>query len=188
MGGSYFDTMGLHPVLGRLIGPQDDGPKADGVVVLTYRFWSAALHNDPGVLGKTVRLGSGAMGTRTGTVIGVLEPSIPYPAETEIMANYSDQPASSFGDDAGWARTSHDGIVWAAGAGGDDRASAGRSAYGVWLDGESAPGSLLKASGISDQREAAARSNYLRARAPYFWCSWRLPGWSLLSRCRTWRT
>jgi putative ABC transport system permease protein len=36
--GNYFDVMGLRPVLGRLIGPQDDGPKADGVVVLTYRF------------------------------------------------------------------------------------------------------------------------------------------------------
>jgi len=92
VGGSYFDTMGLHPVLGRLIGPQDDGPKADGVVVLTYRFWSSALHNDPSVLGKTVRLGSGAMGTRTGTVIGVLEPSIPYPAETEIMSNIVTSP------------------------------------------------------------------------------------------------
>jgi putative ABC transport system permease protein len=34
--GTYFDVMGLRPVLGRLIGPQDDGPKADGVVVLTY--------------------------------------------------------------------------------------------------------------------------------------------------------
>jgi hypothetical protein len=39
VGGTYFDVMGLHPVLGRLIGPQDDGPKAAGVVVLTYRFW-----------------------------------------------------------------------------------------------------------------------------------------------------
>ena len=29
--GAYFDVMGLHPVLGRLIGPQDDGPKAAGV-------------------------------------------------------------------------------------------------------------------------------------------------------------
>jgi putative ABC transport system permease protein len=38
VGGSYFDVMGLHPVLGRLIGPHDDGPNASGVVVLTYRF------------------------------------------------------------------------------------------------------------------------------------------------------
>jgi len=35
VGGTYFDVIGLHPVLGRLIGPQDDGPKAAGVVVLT---------------------------------------------------------------------------------------------------------------------------------------------------------
>src|SRR6516164_5447476 len=34
VGGSYFEVMGLHPVLGRLIGPHDDGPKVAGVVVL----------------------------------------------------------------------------------------------------------------------------------------------------------
>jgi len=92
VGGTYFDVMGLKPVLGRLIGPKDDGPDAPGVVVLTYRFWSAALHSDPDVLGKTVRLGSGPMGTRTGTIIGVLEPSIPYPADTEIMSNVVTSP------------------------------------------------------------------------------------------------
>jgi putative ABC transport system permease protein len=91
-GGTYFEVMGLHPVLGRLIGPQDDGPKADGVVVLTYRFWTSALHSDPNVLGKTVRLGSGVMGTRSGTIVGVLEPSIPYPADTEIIANVVTSP------------------------------------------------------------------------------------------------
>jgi putative ABC transport system permease protein len=90
--GKYFEVMGLHPVLGRLIGPQDDGPKADGVVVLTYRFWSTAFHRDPSVLGKTVRLGSGPMGTRSGTIIGVLEPSIPYPSDTEIIANIVTSP------------------------------------------------------------------------------------------------
>ena len=91
-GGSYFEVMGLHPVIGRLIGPQDDGPKAAGVVVLTYRFWSSALHSDPSVLGKTVRLGSGGMGSRSATIIGVLEPSIPYPADTEIIANIVTSP------------------------------------------------------------------------------------------------
>src|SRR6266481_2070312 len=47
VGGTYFDVMGLHPVLGRLIGPQDDGPSADGVVVLTYRFWTTTFMKDP---------------------------------------------------------------------------------------------------------------------------------------------
>jgi predicted permease len=89
--GSYFDVMGLRPVLGRLIGPQDDGPKAPSVVVLTYRFWSNALGKDPSVIGKTVQLG-GVEGDRTGTIIGVLEPSIPYPQETEIIANVASSP------------------------------------------------------------------------------------------------
>ncbi|HET9402359.1 MAG TPA: ADOP family duplicated permease [Candidatus Acidoferrales bacterium] len=90
VGGSYFHVMGLHPVLGRLIGPEDDGPNAPGVVVLTYRFWSTAFKKDPSVLGKTVRLGS--IGDRSGTIIGVLEPSIPYPADTEIIANIVTSP------------------------------------------------------------------------------------------------
>src|SRR6267143_599253 len=90
--GTFFEVMGLHPVLGRLIGPQDDGPKAAGVVVLTYRFWTTTLGKDPGVIGKTVRLGSGPMGDRSGAVIGVLEPSIPYPQDTEIIANIVTSP------------------------------------------------------------------------------------------------
>src|SRR5580700_3081032 len=92
VGGTYFEVMGLHPVLGRLVGPQDDGPKAPGVVVLTYRFWTTTFGKDPSVLGKTLRLDSGLMGERSATVIGVLEPSIPYPQETEIIANIVTSP------------------------------------------------------------------------------------------------
>jgi len=87
IGGSYFDVMGLHPVLGRLLGPQDDGPNAAGAAVLTYRFWTTVLKGDPSVVGKTVRLSE-----RTATIVGVLEPSVPYPAETEIIANVVTSP------------------------------------------------------------------------------------------------
>jgi putative ABC transport system permease protein len=87
VGGSYFDVMGLHPVLGRLIGPQDDGPKASGVVVLTYRFWSNTLQRDSSVIGKAIRVGD-----RAATIIGVLEPCVPYPQDTEIIANIVTSP------------------------------------------------------------------------------------------------
>src|SRR4029077_914218 len=80
-GGSYFDVMGLQPVLGRLLDMRDDGPNAAGAMVLTYRFWTTALKSDASVLGKTVRLG-----TRSATIVGVLGPSVPYPAETELIA------------------------------------------------------------------------------------------------------
>jgi putative ABC transport system permease protein len=88
--GNYFEVMGLRPVLGRLVGPQDDGPNAAGVIVLTYRFWSTVYKKDPSVIGKTVRLES--VGDRSATVIGVLEPSVPYPADTEIIGNLVTSP------------------------------------------------------------------------------------------------
>ena len=55
--------------------------------MLTYRFWTTALKSDRSVIGKTVRLGD-----RSATIIGVLEPSVPYPSETEIMANVVTSP------------------------------------------------------------------------------------------------
>ena len=85
--GSYFEVLGLRPVLGRLLGASDDGADAAGAAVLTHRFWTASLKSDPTVLGKTIRLGP-----RTATVVGVLEPSVPYPAETEIIANIVTSP------------------------------------------------------------------------------------------------
>jgi putative ABC transport system permease protein len=87
VGGSYFSVMGLHPVLGRLLDQRDDGPAAAGAAVLTYRFWTTALKSDPSVIGKTIRLGP-----RSAEVVGVLEPSIPYPSETEIIANVVTSP------------------------------------------------------------------------------------------------
>src|SRR5262249_21260098 len=92
VGGNYFDVMGLHPVLGRLIGPQDDGPSAEGVVVLTYRFWTTTFMKDPSVVGKAIRLDSGALGNRTATVIVVLELCVPYPQDSEIIANVVTSP------------------------------------------------------------------------------------------------
>ena len=85
--GNYFEVMGLRPALGRLLTAGDDGPSAAGAAVLTYRFWSTGLHSDPSVLGKTISLG-----TRNATIVGVLEPSDPYPSETELIANMVTSP------------------------------------------------------------------------------------------------
>ncbi|MGF7181596.1 ADOP family duplicated permease [Tunturiibacter psychrotolerans] len=89
--GHYFEVMGLRPVLGRLLTPADDGSNAAGAVVLTYHFWKTSLHSDPSVIGKAVRLES-ATGARNATIVGVLEPSVPYPVATEIIANIVTSP------------------------------------------------------------------------------------------------
>ena len=85
--GHFFEVMGLRPVLGRAIATSDDGPSAAGVAMLTHRFWMTAYKGDPSVVGKEVRLG-----TRTATIVGVLEPSVPYPADTEVIANMVTSP------------------------------------------------------------------------------------------------
>ncbi|HEY1911032.1 MAG TPA: ADOP family duplicated permease [Vicinamibacterales bacterium] len=84
---AYFDVIGLKPVLGRLLNTGDDGPNAAGAAVLTHRFWTTGLNSDPTVLGKTIRLG-----TRSAVIVGVLEPSVPYPSETELIANVITSP------------------------------------------------------------------------------------------------
>ena len=85
--GSFFEVMGLRPVLGRLLNAADDGPGAAGAVVLTHRFWTTVLQSDATVIGRTIRLGPGVA-----TVVGVLEPSVPYPEETQLIANVVTSP------------------------------------------------------------------------------------------------
>jgi predicted permease len=80
--GSFFPVMGLKAVRGRLIDATDDGPQAASVTVLTHRFWTESLNSDESVLGKQIKLGD-----RASTIIGVLEPSVPYPTETQLIAN-----------------------------------------------------------------------------------------------------
>ena len=58
------------------------------MAVLTHRFWKDVLNSDPSVIGQTIRLG----GTNAATVVGVLEPSVPYPTETQIIANMVTSP------------------------------------------------------------------------------------------------
>jgi putative ABC transport system permease protein len=88
--GSFFEVMGLRPVLGRLLNAADDGPAAAGAVVLTHRFWTTVLQSNPSVIGQTIRLGP-----RPATVVGVLESSAPYPEETQLIANTVTSPHHS---------------------------------------------------------------------------------------------
>ena len=79
--GAYFEVMGLKPVLGRLArrarrwAERRWRCRAD-VQILGHR---AAFRSEGDR--KAVRLGS-MMEVRSATIVGVLEPSVPYPAET----------------------------------------------------------------------------------------------------------
>ena len=79
--------MGLRPLLGRLLGRPTTARTPPAPSVLTHRFWTSTLNGDRSVIGKTVRFDE-----RLATIVGVLEPSVPYPAETEIIANVVTSP------------------------------------------------------------------------------------------------
>ncbi len=87
VGGNYFDVMGLRATLGRLLSAADDRPDATGAVVLTHRFWIETLGGDPAVVGRDVRLGG-----VDATVVGVLQPTVSYPVETEVFSNIVTSP------------------------------------------------------------------------------------------------
>jgi putative ABC transport system permease protein len=67
--GNYFQLLGIHPVLGRLIAPTDDSPGAAPVVVLRNGFFQSRFGGDPSVIGRTLLLDNVAY-----TVVGVLQP------------------------------------------------------------------------------------------------------------------
>ena len=85
--GNYFPVMGLQATRGRMIGPEDDGEGAPSVIVLSHAYWRNELGSDPDILGTTVE-----MNGRTATIVGVSEPSPPYPERTDIYVNMATSP------------------------------------------------------------------------------------------------
>jgi predicted permease len=65
VGGEYYSTLGVQPLLGRLI-TNEDVRSGAAVAVISYRCWQDRYSRDPSVVGKTIKVGSQAM-----TIIGV---------------------------------------------------------------------------------------------------------------------
>ncbi len=54
--GSFFDTLGVKPILGRLIGPDDDRPGCGApVAVISYPLWQREYGGRPDVIGQIDR-------------------------------------------------------------------------------------------------------------------------------------
>lgn len=68
--GNYFETLGVRPVVGRLLEPSDDEPTATPVTVLSYGYWQKAFGGSPSTIGRTIDLN----GIPT-SIIGVTEQS-----------------------------------------------------------------------------------------------------------------
>jgi macrolide transport system ATP-binding/permease protein len=54
--GNYFDVLGTRPAIGRLLEPADEAASAPPVAVISFRYWTERLHEDPSAIGSVVRL------------------------------------------------------------------------------------------------------------------------------------
>ncbi|MBZ5537612.1 MAG: ABC transporter permease [Acidobacteriia bacterium] len=70
---SLFSLLGVAPVLGRGIYPDEDRADGAGVVVLGHDLWRHRFGADPAIIGRTVRVNAHAY-----TVIGVMPPEFKF--------------------------------------------------------------------------------------------------------------
>jgi putative ABC transport system permease protein len=68
--GDFFHVLGVEPILGRLLGPEDDQPGCSmSGANISYTFWQRNFASDPSVVGKNLTLDSNPF-----QVIGVTPP------------------------------------------------------------------------------------------------------------------
>jgi predicted permease len=98
---SFFDLLGLEPVVGRAFTPSDDRRGAAPVVVLAEPYWKERFSGDPGVIGRAVVMDGVAH-----TVVGVAPADVAF--EREVRAFI---PIGATRDDLFWDRGVSMGMV-----------------------------------------------------------------------------
>jgi predicted permease len=72
--GEFFSILGVPPLLGRVLGPEDVAAGKDHVVVLSYGLWQRRFGGDPGVFGRKVQLNGTAF-----DIVGVMPAGFSFP-------------------------------------------------------------------------------------------------------------
>ena len=76
---SFFDTMGVHPFIGRSFEKRDDVPNAVPVVAINYGAWIRRFGGDRGIVGTALTLDGVAH-----TVVGVMPKGFDFPRGAEL--------------------------------------------------------------------------------------------------------
>ena len=76
---SAFDVLGRRPLLGRTLDRGDELPGAQRVVVIGHDLWTSRFGADPGVVGRTIRVGS-----EPHTVVGVMGEGFLFPVHEQL--------------------------------------------------------------------------------------------------------
>jgi putative ABC transport system permease protein len=74
--GSFFEILGVPPVLGRTFS-REESERGETLTVLSYSFWQRRFHGSRGVLGQALHLDN-----RSFTIIGVMPGDFQFPDKT----------------------------------------------------------------------------------------------------------
>jgi predicted permease len=70
----FFQVLGVQPLLGRTLLPEEDDPGRSNVVVLSYRFWQEKFGGNRDIVGRDITIDA-----RNFLVAGVMPPSFRFP-------------------------------------------------------------------------------------------------------------
>jgi hypothetical protein len=88
---SYFEVLGIHPLLGRYFTDEEDRPHGPKAVLLSYGLWKSLFASDPQVIGKSVLLKG-----EPHTVAGVMPEHTRTQVSADLWTHYS--PANQVKD------------------------------------------------------------------------------------------
>lgn len=74
----FFPTLGVNPVLGRALLPDDNKPDSNSVVVISHTLWQRRFGSDPKLIGSTVTLDR-----ERRIVVGVMPPDFHFPKDCD---------------------------------------------------------------------------------------------------------
>jgi putative ABC transport system permease protein len=77
----FFETLGVTPLLGRPLTPEEEAPGGSPVAVIGYGLWQRRFGGDPALVGKSISINGDKR-----TVIGVLPPEFDFPRGAEWPA------------------------------------------------------------------------------------------------------
>ena len=104
--GTFFSTLGIEPIAGRALTPDDDRFEAPPVAVISYGYWQRRFGGDSGVVGRTMRVNSTPV-----IVVGVTPPEfygvqpgrsvevwLPLHTQPQVEPRWSPMPSDSPND------------------------------------------------------------------------------------------
>ena len=83
---SFFPLVRISPAIGRAITAADEAAGAPEVAVIGHALWQRMFDGDPGIVGRTVRLGATHV-----TIIGVMPANFEFPINQELWRPFREE-------------------------------------------------------------------------------------------------